>query len=296
MESSVDKDNDPKSKSMPKSKAKSNVKPSAKDVKENDSKGKAIAKSKAQSNAISKAKSKATSKATSKAGKPIAESKATSKANSKAGKPIAESKTTSKATSKAGKPIAESKATSKANSKAEESEKDESNSSSSDEGSSSSDEGSSSSDGDMEVFPVISKGFGVDQFNNFFLEAVRTFESTALFNNSHQTNATWLKYACAAALASCVIPGIIYMKSIGSCTWTSLNTAVKQLLSYTGLDKASMKILKALCKEKVILKNRDNLLTVALKYEGLIVRNFKTNTNSGREMGVPRGQQPMCVL
>ena len=128
----------------------------------------------------------------------------------------------------------------------------------------------------MEVFPVISKGFGVDQFNNFFLEAVRTFESTALFNNSHQTNATWLKYACAAALASCVIPGIIYMKSIGSCTWTSLNTAVKQL-SYTELDKASMKILKALCKEKVILKNRDNLLTVALKYEGLIVRNFKTN-------------------
>ena len=239
MESSVDKDNDPKSKSMPKSKAKSNVKPSAKDVKENDSKGKAIAKSKAQSNAISKAKSK-------------------------------EAEEDDSPASGSAKPIAESKATSKANSKAEESEKDESNSSSSD-------EGSSSSDGDMEVFPVISKGFGVDQFNNFFLEAVRTFESTALFNNSHQTNATWLKYACAAALASCVIPGIIYMKSIGSCTWTSLNTAVKQLLSYTGLDKASMKILKALCKEKVILKNRDNLLTVALKYEGLIVRNFKTN-------------------
>ena len=38
-----------------------------------------------------------------------------------------------------------------------------------------------------------------------------------------------------------------------------------------------MKILKALCKDKVILKNRDDLLTVALKYEGLIVRNFKTN-------------------
>jgi len=62
-----------------------------------------------------------------------------------------------------------------------------------------------------------------------------------------------------------------------SCNWTSLNTAVKQLLSYTGLDKQSMKILKALCKDKVVLKNRDDLLTVALKYEGLIVRNFKTN-------------------
>jgi len=173
--------------------------------------------------------------------------------------------------------IANSMVNSKVKPCAKEGEEDVDGSSSSDEGSSSSEEDSSGSDEDTEVFEVTSTGFGVDKFNNFFLEAVRTFESTALFNTSHQTNATWLKYACAAALASCVVPGIAYMKKLESCNWTSLNTAVKQLLSYTGLDKQSMKILKALCKDKVVLKNRDDLLTVALKYEGLIVRNFKTN-------------------
>jgi len=117
---------------------------------------------------------------------------------------------------------------------------------------SSSEEVSNSSVEDMEVFAVTSNGLCVDEFNNFFLEAVRTFESIALFNDSHQTNATWLKYACTAALTSWVVPRIDYMKRLKSCNWTSLNTAVKQLLSYTGLNKASMKILKALCKDKVI--------------------------------------------
>jgi len=106
------------------------------------------------------------------------------------------------------KPIANSKA----KPCAKEGEDDDSKAGSSEEGSSSSDEESSSSDEDMEVFAVTSNGFGVDKFNNFFSEAVRTFESTALFNKSHQTNATWLKYACAAALASCVVPGIVYYK------------------------------------------------------------------------------------